>query len=69
MLISALLFFSVNSPANFTKFQGNNHHLGPFRHISVLSGIFVSFALNLPAGATIVIINFIFFAAAFTVTA
>ncbi len=33
--------------------------------ISVLSGIFVSFALNLPAGATIVVINFIFFLAAF----
>ncbi len=32
---------------------------------SVLSGIFVSFALNLPAGATIVVINFIFFLAAF----
>jgi len=27
----------------------------------------VSFALNLPAGATIVIINFVFFIAAFTV--
>jgi len=69
MLISALLILPPVTALQISRsFKATIIISALSGILSVLSGIFVSFALNLPAGATIVIINFIFFAAAFTVT-
>jgi len=38
---------------------------GVFAVLSVIGGIFVSYVLNYPSGATIVMVNFVFFAFSF----
>jgi len=67
MLISALLILPPVTALQIAKsFKATIIISAISGILSVISGIFVSFVLNLPAGATIVIINFIFFLAAFT---
>ncbi len=66
LLISALLILPPVTAMQIAKSFKTTIIVSALSGISsVLSGIFVSFALNLPAGATIVIINFIFFLIAF----
>lgn len=66
LLISALLILPPVTAMQIAKSFKTTIIVSALSGISsVLSGIFVSFALNLPAGATIVIINFIFFLVAF----
>jgi len=68
MLISALLILPPVTALQISRsFKATIIISALSGILSVISGIFVSFALNLPAGATIVIINFVFFIAAFTV--
>ncbi len=67
MLISALLILPPVTALQMAKGFKTTIIISALSGIfSVTSGIFASFILNLPAGATIVIINFIFFLAAFT---
>ncbi len=67
MLISALLILPPVTALQVAKSFKATIIISAFSGIlSVIFGIFASFGLNLPAGATIVIINFIFFLAAFT---
>ncbi len=61
MLISALLILPAVSAFQIAKgFKSSLIISSSIAVISVLSGIFFSFFLNLPSGACIVIINFIF---------
>jgi len=67
MLISALLILPPVTALQMAKGFKTTIIISALSGIlSVTSGIFASFILNLPAGATIVIINFVFFLAAFT---
>jgi zinc transport system permease protein len=67
MLISALLILPPVTALQVAKSFKATIIVSAFSGIlSVIFGIFASFALNLPAGATIVIVNFAFFLAAFT---
>lgn len=61
MLISALLILPAVSAFQIAKgFRSSLIISSSIAVISVISGIFLSFFLNLPSGACIVIINFIF---------
>ena len=67
MLISALLILPPVTALQIAKSFKTTIIVSALSGIlSVIFGIFASFVLNLPAGATIVVINFIFFLAAFT---
>jgi zinc transport system permease protein len=67
MLISALLILPPVTALQVAKsFKATIIVSALSGVLSVISGVFTSFMLNVPAGATIVIINFIFFLAAFT---
>jgi zinc transport system permease protein len=69
MLISALLILPPVTALQVAKsFKATIIVSALSSVLSVIFGIFASFVLNLPAGATIVIINFAFFLAAFAFT-
>jgi zinc transport system permease protein len=66
MLISALLILPAVSALQLAKgFKTAIVLAALIGMATVVTGIFVSFIMNLPTGATIVIINFIFFIATF----
>ncbi len=66
MLISSLLILPAATALQLATGFKNAMMISVFASIvSVISGISVSFLLNLPTGASIVIINFLFFIAAF----
>ena len=66
MLTSALLILPAVTALQIAKSFKNAMILSSFTGIlSVLIGIYTSFVLNLPAGATIVMMNFLFFITAF----
>jgi zinc transport system permease protein len=66
MLISALLILPSVTALQMAKgFKITMIMASVFGVLSVILGIFVSFIMDLPAGATIVILNFMFFVAAF----
>jgi zinc transport system permease protein len=66
MLTSALLVLpAVTAFQNARGFRNAMAIAAVSSLLSLVSGIFVSFSLDLPAGATIVVINFIFFAFSF----
>jgi zinc transport system permease protein len=66
MLISALLILPSVSALQLARgFKAAILLSALLGVVSVVGGIFLSFLLNLPTGATIIIINFLFFAAAF----
>jgi zinc transport system permease protein len=66
MLISALLILPAVSALQVAKsFKATILFAGCFAIVSVITGIFGSFILNLPTGGFIVIINFIFFVLSF----
>jgi zinc transport system permease protein len=67
MLISALLILPPVTALQVAKsFKATIIVSALSGILSVIFGIFASFMLNLPAGATIVIVNFIFFLVAFS---
>ena len=69
MLISALLILPPVTALQMSRsFKATIFISAISGILSVISGVFASFLLNLPAGATIVMINFIFFLAAFTLS-
>jgi zinc transport system permease protein len=62
MLISALLIFPAVTALQIARsFKAVMLTASLSAVVSVVSGIVVSFSLDLPTGATIVLINFIFF--------
>lgn len=66
MLISALLIIPSVTALQIAKgFKITMVIASIVGVLSVILGIFISFVINLPTGATIVILNFIFFAIAF----
>jgi zinc transport system permease protein len=66
MLTSALLILPAVTALQIAKSFKNAMILSALTGISaVLIGIYTSFVLNLPAGATIVMVNFLFFITAF----
>lgn len=66
MLVSSLIILPAVSALQIVKsFRATIAIAGVFAVVSVIIGIFASYVLNLPSGATIVMINFIFFIAAF----
>jgi zinc transport system permease protein len=66
MLISALLILPAVTALQVAKsFRATIIAAGCFAIISVITGIFGSFMLNLPTGGFIVIINFLFFVLSF----
>ena len=66
MLISALLILPAVAALQVARgFRTTIVTAAGIAVFSVVSGIFVSFLLNLPTGATIVIINILLFALAF----
>lgn len=66
MLISALLIIPSVTALQMAKgFKITMVIASIVGVLSVILGIFISFVINLPTGATIVILNFIFFAIAF----
>jgi len=66
MLTSALLILPAVTALQVAKSFKNSLILSSLAGISsVLAGIYTSFVLNLPTGATIVMVNFLLFSAAF----
>jgi len=66
MLVSALLILPAVSAFQAAKsFKGAILLSSAFGILSVLAGIFISFSFNLPAGATIVLLNIVILAAVF----
>ena len=66
MLVSSLIILPAISALQITKsFRTTIALAGIFAVSSVIIGIFASYILNLPSGATIVMVNFCFFIAAF----
>ncbi|MEW6001757.1 MAG: metal ABC transporter permease [Nitrospirota bacterium] len=66
MLTSALLILPAVTALQIAKSFKNTMILSSLSGISsVLTGIYASFVLNLPTGATIVMVNFLFFITAF----
>ncbi len=66
MLISALLILPAATALQVARgFRTALLVAAVFGSGSVISGIFLSFALNLPTGATVVLLSFIIFAAVF----
>ncbi|MDP3041252.1 MAG: metal ABC transporter permease [Candidatus Omnitrophota bacterium] len=66
MLVSSLIILPAISALQIVKsFRATIALAGVFAVVSVIIGIFASYVLNLPSGATIVMVNFIFFIATF----
>lgn len=66
MLTSALLILPAVTALQIAKSFKNAMILSSFAGVlSVIAGIYISFILNLPTGATIVIVNFLLFITAF----
>lgn len=66
MLVSSLIILPAISALQITKsFRATIALAGVFAIISVIIGVFASYVMNLPSGATIVMVNFIFFIGAF----
>ncbi|MCK9614666.1 MAG: metal ABC transporter permease [Candidatus Omnitrophica bacterium] len=66
MLVSSLIILPAISALQVVKsFRSTIALAGTFAVISVIIGIFASYVLNLPSGATIVMVNFIFFVGSF----
>ena len=62
MLVSALLILPASAALQTAKsFKATIITAGAIAVFSVISGIWISFAANLPSGGTIIIINFIIF--------
>lgn len=62
MLISALLILPAVTALQFARsFRATMVVAGLAAVLSVLSGILISFYLDLPTGATIILVNFVFF--------
>ncbi|MDI6752315.1 MAG: metal ABC transporter permease [bacterium] len=62
MLVSSLIILPAISALQITKsFRETFVLAGSFALVSVILGIFASYILNLPSGATIVMVNFLFF--------
>jgi zinc transport system permease protein len=67
MLTSSLLILPAVTALQFSRsFKGTMMISASAAVASVITGIALSFLLNLPTGATIVLINFMFFAGAFS---
>ncbi len=66
MLVSSLIILPAIAALQIVRsFRSTILLAGVFAVFSVIMGIFVSYILNLPSGATIVMINFILFMASF----
>ncbi|MCK9432444.1 MAG: metal ABC transporter permease [Candidatus Omnitrophica bacterium] len=66
MLVSSLIILPAISALQIMRsFRGVIAAAGVFAVLSVILGIFISYALNYPSGATIVMVNFVFMAGAF----
>ena len=66
MLVSSLIILPAISALQIARsFRSAIALAGVFAVSSVVIGIFISYVLNLPSGATIVMINFLFFIVAF----
>lgn len=66
MLVSSLIILPAISALQIVKsFRATIALAGVFAVISVIIGIFASYILNLPSGATIVMVNFLFFIVSF----
>ncbi len=66
MLVSSLIILPAISALQVVRsFRATIALAGVFAVISVIIGIFASYVLNYPSGATIVMINFIFFVGLF----
>ncbi len=66
MLVSSLIILPAISALQLVRsFRATIALAGLFALISVIIGIFASYVLNFPSGATIVMINFIFFIGSF----
>jgi zinc transport system permease protein len=66
MLVSSLIILPAISALQVTRsFRATIALAGIFAIISVIIGVFASYVMNLPSGATIVMVNFIFFVGAF----
>lgn len=67
MLVSSLIVFPAVTALQVSKsFRGAMGMAATTSLVCVVAGVFVSFALNLPTGGTIVLLNAICFAIAFT---
>ena len=66
MLVSSLIILPAISALQLMRsFRSTIALAGVFAIASVIIGIFASYLLNLPSGATIVMVNFLFFAASY----
>lgn len=66
MLVSSLIILpAVSALQVMRSFRGTIVLAGIFATTSVMAGIFISYILNYPSGATIVMVNFIFFIGSF----
>ena len=66
MLVSSLIILPAISALQIVRsFRATIALAGVFAVVSVIVGIFVSYVLNYPSGATIVMVNFILFVASF----
>ena len=66
MLVSSLIILPAISALQVVKsFRSTILLAGTFAVISVIAGIFISYIFNLPSGATIVMVNFVFFVISF----
>ncbi|MEI8344765.1 MAG: metal ABC transporter permease, partial [Candidatus Omnitrophota bacterium] len=66
MLVSSLIILPALAALQVvSNFRATIVLAGVFAVISVIIGIFASYVFNLPSGATVVMVNFGFFAAAF----
>jgi zinc transport system permease protein len=64
MLVSSLIILPAISALQIVRsFRATIALAGAFAFISVIIGVFASYILNLPSGATIVMVSFIFFIA------
>jgi len=66
MLVSSLIILPAVSALQIVRsFKTAIVLAGVFAVISVIAGIFISYVLNYPSGATIVMVNFVFFIVSF----
>jgi zinc transport system permease protein len=68
LLVSSLIIFPAMSALQLSRgFKAAILFAALFGLISIVTGIFISYLLNLPTGATIVVTNFLCFIAAFAI--
>jgi len=66
MLVSSLIILPAISALQVVRsFKSTIALAGVFAVVSVVIGIFASYVLNYPSGATIVMVNFVFFTGSF----